>query len=155
MTHHIQQYRLHLALNGTEADGLTLQHQLAGLCYEHLLPALEQVLDRCVPPDVHLSLDRLEIEAGTLSLDRLEQDAAAAIAQAVEKALREQTAQLRLATPLEATDLQLKTGPKTIEAAFFYFLNSGRLPWAFRLPEGQRLEQVVLRAAYGSYCGGP
>ena len=146
MTHHIQQYHLHLALNGTEADGLTLQRQLAGLCYEHLLPALEQVLDRCVPPDVHLSLDRLEIEAGTLSLDRLEQDAAAAITQAVEKALRKQTAQLRLATPLEATDLQLKTGLKTIEAAFFYFLNSGRLPWAFRLPEGQRLEQVVLSA---------
>ena len=146
MTHHIRQYHLHLALNGTEADGLTLHRQLAGLCAEHLLPALAQVLDRCAPPERHLTLDRLDIEAGPLSLDRLEQDAPAAIAQAVEKALREQTAQLRLAAPLGATDAHLKTGPQTVEESFFYFLNTGRLPWAFRLPEGQRLESAVLSA---------
>ena len=146
MTHHIRQYHLHLVLNGTEADGLALQRQLAGLCSDHLLPALAQVLDRCAPPEVHLTLDRLEIDAGTLSLDRLEHDAAAAIAQAVEKILREKTARLRLAPPPAATDMQLKTGPQTIEEAFFYFLNTGRLPWAFRLPAGQQLEKVVLEA---------
>lgn len=146
MTHHIRQYHLHLELNGTEADGLALQRQLAGLCTDHLLPALEQVLDRCAPPDAHLIIDWLEIDAGTLSLDRLEQDAAAIVAQAVEKILREKTAQLRIAPQLAAADMQLKTASQTIEEAFFYFLTTGQLPWAFRLPEGQRLEQAVLSA---------
>ena len=146
MTHHIRQYYLHLALNGTEADGLALQSQLTGLCYDHLLPALVRVLDRCVPPDVHLTLDRLEIEAGALMLDRLEQDAPATIAQAIEKALRGQMAQLRRAPQLATPAVQLKTGSRTIEEAFFYFLNTGRLPWSFRLPEGRPLEKAVLDA---------
>lgn len=146
MTHHIQQQHLHLVLNGTEADGLALQSQLAGFCTDYLLPALEQVFDRCAPPGVHLSLDQLEIEIGTLSLERLEHDAPAAVAAAVEKALREQTAQFRTTSQLADKNRRIKTGPQTVEEAFFYFLNTGRLPWAFRLPEGRRLEQAVLGA---------
>jgi hypothetical protein len=146
MTHHIRQYYLHLDLNGTEADGLALQSQLAGFCTEYLLPALEQAFDRFAPPGVHLSLDRLELDAGTLSLDRLELDAPAAVAQAIEKALHEQTAQLRASSKLSNENRRLKTGPQTVEDAFFHFLNTGQLPWAFRLPEGHSLEQAVVEA---------
>ncbi|GAB3573332.1 contractile injection system tape measure protein [Hymenobacter daeguensis] len=146
MTHHIRQYHLHVALHGTEADGLMLQSQLSRLCADYLLPALAQVLDRCAPPGVHLVLDRLDLEAGPLALDRLEQDAPALLAQAVEKALQEKTAQLPLAPQPAAADLQVKTTPQTVEEAFFHFLNTGQLPWAFRLPEGRQLEQAVLGA---------
>lgn len=146
MTHHIRRYHLHLDLNGTEADGLALQSQLAGFCTTHLLPALERAFDRYAPPGVHLALDQLELDAGTLALDRLEFDGPVAVAQAVEKALREQAIQLRTDPPFSHETIQLKTRPQTVEEAFFYFLNTGRLPWAFRLPEGRRLEQAVLSA---------
>ncbi|MBO2011555.1 contractile injection system tape measure protein [Hymenobacter negativus] len=146
MTHHIRQYHLHLDLNGTEADGLALQSQLAGLCSDSLLPVLERVFDRYAPPGVHLVLDRLEIEAGTLSLEHLEHDGPAAVAQAIEKVLREQAAQLRAMPGLVTENVGLKTGPQNVEEAFFHFLSTGRLPWAFRLPEGRRLEQAVLGA---------
>jgi hypothetical protein len=146
MTHHIRQYHLHLALNGTEADGLALQSQLAGFCTDYLLPALEQVFDRYAPLGMQLSLDQLVIDVGTLSLDRLELDAPAAVAQAIDKALDEQTAQLRAFSQLSHENRRLKTGPQMVEEAFFHFLNTGQLPWAFRLPEGHRLEQAVLGA---------
>jgi hypothetical protein len=146
MTHHIRQYHLHLDLNGTEAEGLALQSQLTTLCYDRLLPALERVLDDCVPPDVHLSLDRLVIEAGTLALDRLEYDGPTAVAQAVEKVLREQMERLNATPPQSSEQGQLKSNSRTVDEAFFYFLSTGRLPWAFRLPEGRSLEQVVRRA---------
>jgi hypothetical protein len=146
MTHHIRQYHLHVALHGTEADGLALHSQLAGICTDYLLPALEQAFDRYAPPGMHLSLDRLDIEAGAFALDRLEQDAPALIAQALEQVLLSQTAQLRAELALADESRHLKTGPQTVEEAFFYFLRTGQLPWAFRLPEGRRLEQAVLGA---------
>jgi hypothetical protein len=147
MTHHIRQLHLHLELNGTETEGLALRNELAGLCYDRLLPALGRALDGCAPPDRHLCLDRLEVEAGTFALDRLEHDAAAAVAQAVAQALREQTTHLN--SPFQGAALtfsQLKTPQQTVEEALFYFLVTGQLPWSFRLPPGRSLEQALRQA---------
>ena len=89
MTHRIRQHSIHVDLNGTEADGLALQRRLPALCHDTLLPALERVLDRYAPVDEHLSIDRLEINAGTLALGRLDTDLAKAVAEGVDRALRE------------------------------------------------------------------
>ena len=73
MTHIIRQQYLHVELNGTEPDGMALQNRLSDLCQQWLTPAIERVLDRWAPSDGHLTIERLEIDAGTLTLERFEQ----------------------------------------------------------------------------------
>ncbi len=146
MLHIIRQQHLHVELNGSESDGLALQRRLPGLCQDWLLPALERTLDRFAPPEGSLYIERLEIDAGVMSLDRLEHDLADAAAQALEKALREQTAaDTRPAAAERASgNAQRKTVQQSVSEAFVFFLETGQLPWSFRLPEGRSLEQAVL-----------
>jgi hypothetical protein len=142
-THHIRQYHLHVELQGSEAAGLALQRQLPGLCHDLLLPALERVLDRLAPPNMHLVIEHLTVEAGSLTLAELELNGAELIAQAVGQVLGEQAARVKL-QPKMAENAELKTSTQTVEEAFFYFLQTGRLPWAFRLPVGRSLEQAAV-----------
>lgn len=132
--HHIirQQY-LDVELNGTEADGLALQRSLPGL-YEHwLTPVIEGVLNRFAPPEGHLCIERLEIDAGTMSLKHLERDLASAVAKELEKWLCDHN----------PPDVRHKTVQHSIEEAFIYFLETGSLPWSFHLPAGGTLEKAV------------
>ncbi len=143
----IQKAYLHVDVNGTESDGLALQRNLPGLCRDWLLPALERIVNRYAPQEGTLCIERLEIDAGAISLDRLEHDLAESAAQAMEKALREQ--QLSSDEPAAAEQrsggkTRYKTRRHSIEEAFVFFLETGQLPWSFRLPEGRSLEQVVL-----------
>src|SRR6266496_6342934 len=86
--HHIirRQY-LEVRARGTEADGLTLQRRLPELCQDRVMPALDKVLQRAVPAEQHLTIEKLEIDAGLLTLENLERDLAGAVAQAFEKRL--------------------------------------------------------------------
>lgn len=66
MTHTIRQQYVHVEVEETEADGLSLQRRLPALCLESLLPAFEQVFNRYTSSDRHLSIERLEIDAGAI-----------------------------------------------------------------------------------------
>ena len=90
MTHLIRQHYLHVALSGTESAGLALQARLPGICEQALLPAIEQVLERCAPPEGWLCIERLEIDAGTLKLEHLERELAESVVLLLEKALGDQ-----------------------------------------------------------------
>jgi hypothetical protein len=142
-THVIRQQYLHVEMAGTEADGLALQRSLPALCRDWITPAMEAAFDRCAPPDVHLFIDRLEIDAGTISVEHLERDLAQSVAQALEKSLREQIRLygLRLGAPGGA--LAQRSPAETADEAFIHFLNTGTFPWWFRLPPGKSLEEVV------------
>jgi hypothetical protein len=144
MTHIIRQQYLHVDLNGSESDGLVLQNRLSDLCHHWLMPALERALDRCALPDGHLYIDRLDIDAGTLSLERLEHDLADVVAQAIEKLIPRQSPSIQLVPTGSLAVGDYKTTQQAIHEAFVYFLKTGSLPWSFRLPAGQTLEQVLL-----------
>ena len=147
MLHIIRQQHLHVELNGSESDGMALQRRLPALCRDWLLPALERTLDRHAPAEGTLCIERLEIDAGTMSLDRLEHDLAEAVAQALAKALREQHLSAdEAAAGLRKGNVRHKTAQHSIEEALVSFLETGQLPWSFRLPEGRSLEQLVLAA---------
>lgn len=146
MTHIIRQQYLHVEVNGTESEGLTVQRRLPGLCQHWLIPAIEGVLERCAPPAGHWYIERLEIDAGALSLERLEQDLAENVALALEKSLREHLPWGESALPLTTGVIQPKTPPQALQEALIYFLQTGSLPWSFRLPPDRTLEQVVLEA---------
>ena len=148
--HTIRHQYLHVEVNGTESDALALQNRLSGLCQDWLMPALQRAFDHCVPADENWFIDRLEIDAGTLSLDRLEQDLADIVAKAVEKTIQEQIA-ISFDEPIaETRNVQRKTSRQTLDEAFIYFLQTGRLPWAFRLPKDKSLESVLLDSWYQS-----
>jgi hypothetical protein len=147
LLHIIRQQHLHVELNGSESDGMALQRRLPALCRDWLLPALEQTLDRHAPAEGTLCIERLEIDAGTMSLDRLEHDLAEAVAQALAKALREQHISANeAAAGLRKGNVRHKTAQHSMEEALVFFLETGQLPWSFRLPEGRSLEQLVLAA---------
>ncbi|MCI5209213.1 MAG: hypothetical protein D3910_10560 [Candidatus Electrothrix sp. ATG2] len=145
MLHHIRQQYLHVELNGSESDGMALQRQLPGLCRDWLMPALERTLDRYAPEQGSLYIERLEIDAGATSLERLEHDLAESVAQALEKALQEQIpADTTAVAEYGSGRVQHKTTRHSVAEAFVFFLETGQLPWSFRLPEYRSLEQVVL-----------
>lgn len=146
MTHIIRQQHLHVDLNGSESDGRALQSRLSDLYHHWLMPALERALDRCAPPDAHLYIDRLEIDAGTLSLDRLEHDLADVVAQAIEKLIPTQPPSVQLVPTANLIVGEYRTTQQAIQEAFLYFLKTGSLPWSFHLPADQTLEQAVLNS---------
>jgi hypothetical protein len=144
MTHIIRQQFLHIKLNGTESDGLALQRRLPDLCHHRLMPSIERALDRCTPQNGHLTIERLEIDAGALSLDRLEHDLAESVSQAIEKSLRELYPPDGSPAAMISGNAKRKTDQQSILEAFIHFLNTGSLPWSFHLPEGRNLEQTIL-----------
>lgn len=145
MTHLVRQHFLHVELNGTESDGLALQSRLPDLCRDWLLPALERALERCAPADGHLCIERLDIDAGTLTIERLENDLAESVARAIEKVIGEQTPPGESAPATTAGNIQRKTTEQSLDEAFVHFLETGRLPWSFRLPPGSNLEQIIMK----------
>ena len=143
--HVIRQQFLHVEVNGTEADALALQNRLSGVCQDWLLPALERAFDRCVPTYENWSIERLDIDAGILDSERLEQDLAERVGQAIEKSLLTQIPSGTTPSPTTRSgDSGQKTTLHNRDDVLVYFLKTGRLPWAFRLPDGKNLEQTVL-----------
>lgn len=144
ITHHIirEQY-LDIELNGAERDGLVLQRRLTGICEQSLTPAIERVLDRFATPEEHLYIEHLEIDMGAMSLDNMEQKLSFAVAERLEKWLRENIPAGKLSSIIISKNVRRETEQHSINEAFIYFLKKGRLPWSFRLPAGSNLEKAV------------
>lgn len=142
-------------LRGTEADGLALQHRLPAVCAEVIAPALESALSRFNTGSTTLVIDRLEIDVPAITLDRLTDALGAGVRQGVEECLLRAPP---LVTPgasgddAERVAIEERAVAGTVDGALAAFLTSGRLPWWFRLPPGQTLEQEVTQAWAG---GGP
>lgn len=153
MNHLIQRQYIHLDLQGSESEGFALQNRLPELCAQWL-PAMERVLDRLAPASGRLYVERLELDLGAIPFGQLEQELPEAVARALEKALSEHI------PPGEATsgrdgggsqsadtaNVRLKSERQVALEAFLHFLETGRLPWSFRLPSGAGLEEFLLTA---------
>ncbi len=145
MTHFIRQQYLHIEVNGSETDALALQNRLSRLCQDWLSPALERVLDRCVPSTEYWLLDCLDIDVGVLTLEHLEQDLSKLVTQAIEKKLREQSLNSPTSTLINK-DIRHKTSQQSLTETLVYFLNTGRLPWSITLTKNKNFEQTLLDA---------
>jgi hypothetical protein len=159
--HVIRREVLKAAVEGTEADGLTLHRRLAALCNDWLAPALEKALSRIAPADEHWIVERLEVDAGSFTPDLLERNFVNAVAAAVEQQIRERTAvggTLRQGTDARGDEgpaareafgaIRRLSGAQSIEEAVAYFLATGALPWWFGLPAGETLESVATAALF-------
>lgn len=161
-THIIRSQFFDVEFHGNEADALALQNRLFALCQGELGLALENVFDRCVPAKEHWIIDRLEVDAGSLppeSLERLVE----AVTNGVERELGEWAP--RIASTHRSTladgpshsglrmdrvgatppgTIQFRSDTQSLQEAFLYFLETGVLPWWFRLPAGKTLEDTIL-----------
>ena len=146
LCHSIRKLEFEVEFNGTESEGLHLQRSLPGLCHNRLIPAIEKALDRYDPANTYLTIDRLEIDAGSVTLDRLERD----LPQMLNKALGIYFQELPLTAELtdapDSAHIQRKTIEQTITAAFIFFLKHGTLPWSFHLPSGSAFEELILNS---------
>lgn len=139
---------LQVDVNGTEADGLALQRRLPALCRDWLAPAIERALDALVPASGWLYVDRLEIDLGTVAWDRLEQDLPQAVAQQIGRAMRGQPQRadsVGVGVCSHHGIVRHQSDRQRAVETMLHFLHTGLLPWSFRIPNGQTLEQVLWR----------
>jgi hypothetical protein len=142
--HTVRRQYVEVEFNGTEADGLNLQRILPGMCQSKLMPVIEKALDRYTPANTYLTIDRLEIDAGSVMLDRLEHDLPEMVYMALGQYLQDIPRPEDLSNVFERGNLQRKTEQQTIIAAFIFFLKHGTLPWSFHLPSGSGFEEMIL-----------
>ncbi len=138
--HKIRRQFLNLEFNGNEAEGVALQQRLPDICDQLILPALEKVFNRLVPPDTFLTIDRLEIDAGIVTIKRLESELSEKITQALTKSLQELSGS---ASSPGSGDILCKTEGEGIGEAFIFFLKNGTLPWSFHLSPDSSFEEMV------------
>jgi hypothetical protein len=156
MTHYIRQQYLDVNLIGSEPNGLTLEHHLSELYYTSLLPAIESVFDNCNTSEKLLVIDHLEINVGTIALDRIDEDLEKAVIKALMEALEkesvksffEKKVQKPFFTSLEGSEVIAanswsRSPEENLMDVLVYFLRNGLLPWSYKLPEEQSLEQVI------------
>jgi Contractile injection system tape measure protein len=129
-------------MEGSESEGLALQRSLSDWCCMKMTPVIERVLDRASSPDVHICIERVEIDVGDLNLARLEHDLAEAVGQALEKQISKQILHPGITTqPPTPGNIRYLTAQDSINKALIHFLTTGSLPWSFRLPAGQNLAE--------------
>lgn len=149
-THLVRKQCIHVESDGTESEGFLLQRRLSELCHARLTPALARLLDRYSPPDAHAMIEHLEIDAGIVSLERLEEDFAESVLQAIDASLQQTLRSGGSSEQSGSTNVQRKGAQEWLADAFSHFLATGRLPWSFRLPEGQDLETAILNSWRGT-----
>ncbi|NTU58401.1 MAG: hypothetical protein HGB00_05715 [Chlorobiaceae bacterium] len=145
--HKIGRQYLNLEFNGSEAEAMTLQGGLSGLCMTEIAPVIERVFNRCSDPEALLRIERLDIDAGSVALDHVERMLPEMIEKALEKALRETPGIMGALPDLpDGSHVRHMTKQECATEAFLFFLDNGTLPWAF-LPGSQSgFESLVLES---------
>lgn len=155
MTHFIRQQFLEVDLKGSESDGFALQHRLSDLYYAQLLPAIEKAFDQHSLSDIHLVIDRLDIDVGTIEMDRIDHELASSVAKAlIDKITTESSIRISgkkipalLSNSGNAKEnlnnTYFQTAEDSLWEVFIHFIAKGNLPWFYRLPAGKSLEEVI------------
>ena len=162
MNHAIRRQYIHLDLQGSESEGFALQNRLPELCSQELLPAMERVFDRYAPTEGYLYIERMEIDLGNIPLQQFESGLPEAVTRALEKALSEHIppGEAHVGGDGDASMggsafVRLKSERQAALETFVHFLETGRLPWSFRLPPGVDLEQYLLTVWQGKTYSDP
>jgi hypothetical protein len=152
--HVIRRQILEIVVSGSESDGLALQRRLPGLCEDRLLPSLDSALNRLVPGDEHWLIDRLDIDAGSLRPEVLERGLIDAVIHGVERYLREHAPPQSSPASGTSGPIGRRSGAQRLQDALLHFLETGLLPWWFRLPPGMTLEALIRESWHAGSVGG-
>ncbi|WP_428667694.1 contractile injection system tape measure protein [Runella sp.] len=142
-SHSICRQKLDVTFNGAEQEGLSLQNRLSDWCGSTWPRLMEKMLDTYAPQEAYLCIDELTIEVESIPLEDLEKELEKQLTVLFEEAIRQK---IHISNGANAPKDLIRTGhQKTIEA-FCYFLQSGQLPWSFRVPAGKTLDELVREA---------
>ena len=141
--HKIRRQFLNLEFNGTEAEVVALQHRLPDICDQFILPAVEKAFNRLALHNTILTIDRLEIDAGTVTINKLEFELSEKITQALENSLRELSVSGYPASSRVSGNITSKTKGECLCEAVIFFLKNGKLPWSFHLSGDSSFEEIV------------
>ena len=144
--HIIRTQLLEIDFHGTEADAMILPNRISELCNTDLGSALDNMLGRDVPDDVHVLIERLEITINNISFETLERE----LLQAVIKELGEKLVPMiteathgEVALNDERSHVIVRNDGEHFVQAMRRFMQTGQLPWSFQLPKGTRLERFA------------
>lgn len=140
----IRRQVIQLDLVGTEADGIDVHSQLTALCHRFITPALDQALMRHASVDSWVTIERLDLDLGSMALSQLETALPPAIGTAVETWLADKLAIHAVGVTDTASNVVRRDHRQIADDALAAFLETGRLPWWFRIPPGQHLEAALL-----------
>ncbi len=139
----IRKEHLDVQVRGAECDALALQAQMTRLSGQ-LTPVIERILDRCVPPERHVYIDRIDVNIGTITIESLETAFTVEVGRAFESSLKEHMQSLQPGPPFMSGNSERTASPNAATTdVLIYFLKTGTLPWSFRLPAGKALEEVI------------
>lgn len=146
-THIIRQQVVDIFYAGTTQEGIDLQKKMTTLCTNELIPVLENVLARYSHIQGHVYFNLLEIDLDSIDSGELENRLIGVFREKLEFLLTQPSLQSLLTTKEKdviITDEQFRftDDATTFVEAFIHFLQTGRLPWTFRLPAGKSLNQV-------------
>lgn len=135
VTHIIHKLNLEIAVPG-ERLARHIYAQAGTWIQQYVLPKLEEILKRYGAVEQHIRLDTLDIDLDSAAGDSPEETIKQQLAIAIDKRLeaiirnRDEETFARDKEHKESKDrVTFRTGPQHIIDAFFYFLESGTLPW--------------------------
>ena len=131
--HIIQKQTIEIEFENID-DSFGVQDRVVQGFYENLQPRMEILLDEMFGKEQYVSIDKLEIDCGPLSMENWEQEFAT---QAILK-LKEGLIQLNKKS-VDSNEFEETTAAET----FFFFLETGFLPWNKRINTISELEQLI------------
>ncbi|MGE3707245.1 MAG: contractile injection system tape measure protein, partial [Vicinamibacterales bacterium] len=124
--HNLRRETLRVSVS-SEALALAVRPRLESLNHAVLLPLVETVLDEFAEPDVHVRLDRLDLDLGTIDAADLDRLVPLRLADALRRQLA--TALQREGARTGAPRPSIRTATEARLDAVEYFLASGTLPF--------------------------
>jgi hypothetical protein len=122
MTHLIEKQIVELRLSHTK-DAFEIQQKVSAFCNNQLMPALDDLFSRLAPQHTHIRLDELVIDLGKISEKNLtSKDFLPFILAEIERKI---VAQMQD----NPEKVVIRNEEKEVFAQWFYFLETGRLPW--------------------------
>jgi hypothetical protein len=119
----IQKQKINLRYNG-KADGFALQKEFTDWYYRELFPEMQLIIDEMAPTDIHVRLDRLEINLGIRTRGDWKQNLRKQVIENLGKQLRSEIQQVG--------STRDDSGVKPAENFLLfleYYLQKGFLPW--------------------------
>lgn len=145
--HQIRRQSLQVKLLGNEQQGMQLQARLSAYCRDWLNPALERLFEQMAPGAEHIHIDRLSLDLGTLAMADWEQHLTTAVVEQLRSRLQVIAAEQSIVgddrqTRSDTSVVRLQP-PQQLFEAWLQFLQTGMLPWSFRLQPGHSLQSRI------------
>lgn len=149
----VRRQSVDVAVVGSERDGIAVQQQLSESAATWVAQAFDRVVDELDVGTDHVVIERLDVVVGPVAIGHWEKQLAEELHRQVSALVRRHSSSV--AASIAATEgvsgggsegILRRSRAATATEAFTEFLRTGRLPWAFRVADGDDVESVIAAA---------